>query len=146
MSSSKFYTIGYEGKKLDDFILSLKQNHVTRIIDVREIPLSRKKGFSKSALKQKLESEKIEYVHIKSLGSPKPIRDKLKKDYDYPSFFNSYSNYLTTQMDSLKELYKFITSGINCLMCFEKTPEICHRSTLANKLKDFNNSLVIKHI
>ena len=42
------FTIGYEGRDVDEFVSCLMQYKVTRLIDVREIPLSRKKGFSKS--------------------------------------------------------------------------------------------------
>ena len=51
------YTIGYEGRKIDEFVVNLKSSHVKMLIDVRELPLSRKKGFSKNKLKEKLEKE-----------------------------------------------------------------------------------------
>ena len=81
------YTVGYEGRSIDDFVTILKSAGVTRLIDVREIPLSRKRGFSKSALKQRLDDESIAYVHYKELGSPSEIRHKLKEDWDYNYFF-----------------------------------------------------------
>ena len=43
-------TIGYEGSAIEDFIATLKLANIEILLDVREIPLSRKKGFSKNAL------------------------------------------------------------------------------------------------
>ncbi len=47
------YTIGYEGTDIDRFVSTLKAVGVEVVADVRAIALSRKKGFSKTALKQR---------------------------------------------------------------------------------------------
>lgn len=140
-------TIGYEGRKIEEFIDRLKQFNVSRLIDVREIPLSRKIGFSKDSLRERLEEENIEYVHAEALGSPSHIRNKLKSDWDYDYFFRAYNKYLSQNMKAIKEVYQFLSSGINCIMCFERFPDKCHRSAVADKIKEYDgNGLKIKHI
>ena len=140
-------TIGYEGRAIDEFITRLKQFNISRLIDVREIPLSRKPGFSKTSLRERLKNENIEYVHIKALGSPSPIRNKLKTDWDYDYFFKAYAKYLSQNMQVIREVYQFISDGINCLMCFERFPEKCHRTAVADRIKEYDgNGLKIKHI
>lgn len=140
-------TIGYEGREINEFVSLLKRFDVTRLIDVREIPLSRKKGFSKSALKERLEDEDIKYVHLKLLGSPADIRKKLKVDWDYKYFFDAYSTYLSRNLEAIKDAYQYIVDGTNCIMCFERFPEKCHRNIVANKIKEFGgNGLKVKHI
>lgn len=147
MKNYEIYTIGYEGRDIDEFINRLKNFKITRLIDVRQIPLSRKKGFSKSILSERLESENIEYLHFKSLGSPYDIRDKLKTDGNYISFFKSYSKYLAKNMDAVAEIHGYITNGVNCLMCFERLPTKCHRLAVVNKIKEYDgNGLKITHI
>jgi uncharacterized protein (DUF488 family) len=147
MEHKNLLTIGYEGLKIDEFIVRLKRFNVTRLIDVREIPISRKSGFSKTALRERLEKESIEYVHVKSLGSPAAIREQLKKDGDYGYCFEEYSRYLTKNVDALEVFHQFLDDGVNCLMCFERSPEKCHRSVVANKIIENNgNGLTIKHI
>ncbi len=47
-------TIGYEGKDIQYFIALLKREGITALIDVREKPFSRKKGFSKNKLQEAL--------------------------------------------------------------------------------------------
>jgi uncharacterized protein (DUF488 family) len=147
MKNYELLTIGYEGRDIDEFVSRLKNFNVTRLIDVREIPLSRKKGFSKSALRERLESEDIEYVHLRSLGSPSPIRRKLKIDWDYDYFFTAYSKYLSQNQDVIAEAYRYIMDGVNCIMCFERHPDICHRLAVAKKIKEHDgNGLKITHI
>ncbi|HBC45449.1 MAG TPA: DUF488 domain-containing protein [candidate division Zixibacteria bacterium] len=147
MSAVTLLTIGYEGRELDQFISLLRQNNITRLIDIREIPISRKKGFSKSALKERLQDENIEYIHIKALGSPSVIRNKLKSDWDYHYFFKAYSDYLSSNMEAVEEVYEYISDGINCIMCFEQSYMKCHRLAVANKIKEYDgNGLKIKHI
>lgn len=70
MKKYELLTVDYEGHEIEGFIDLLKRFKVSRLIDVREIPLSRKRGFSKSVLKQRLDNENIEHIHIKALGFP----------------------------------------------------------------------------
>jgi len=139
--------IGYEGRAIDEFVDILKQFNISRVIDVREIPLSRKPGFSKTSLRERLENENIEYIHMKALGSPSLIRNKLKTDWDYDYFFEAYRKHLSQNMQIIKEIYQFISDGVNCIMCFERLSEKCHRRVVADKIKDYDgNGLKIIHI
>ena len=63
----KIYTIGYEGKSIDEFIEELKNQGVKNLIDVRIRAGSRKKGFSKTALSEYLNNAGITYNHHLSL-------------------------------------------------------------------------------
>jgi uncharacterized protein (DUF488 family) len=147
MKSYELFTIGYEGRAIEEFIARLKHFNISRLIDVREIPLSRKSGFSKTSLCEKLKDNQIDYVHIRALGSPSPIRKKLKSDSDYDYFFKAYNKYLSNNANVIKEVYNFISDGINCIMCFERLPEKCHRSAVADKIKEYDgNGLKIQHI
>ena len=44
------FTIGYEGLDIDTFMSLLGQHGIETIVDIRELLLSRKRGFSKRAL------------------------------------------------------------------------------------------------
>jgi uncharacterized protein (DUF488 family) len=147
MKAYELLTIGYEGLTIDEFVDRLKQFNISRLIDVREIPWSRKPRFSKTSLRERLEDENIEYVHMKALGSPSDMRTKLKTDGDYDYFFRAYGKYLSQNMQAIKKVYQFISDGVNCIMCFERLPDKCHRTVVANKIKEYDgNGLKIKHI
>jgi uncharacterized protein (DUF488 family) len=69
------YTIGYEGTDIDRFVATLKAVGVQLLADVRALPLSRKRGFSKNGLRVRIEEAGMEYVHLGALGDPKKGRD-----------------------------------------------------------------------
>lgn len=127
------YTIGYEGAALHDFIATLRHVGVDVLVDVRELPISRRKGFSKRQLNEAMAEAGIGYRHVRELGSPKPIRDKLRRDGNYPSFFAAYAEYLDTQDDLLHSLAAELVGNV-ALMCYERDPKTCHRSTVADRL------------
>ena len=141
------FTIGYEGRDIDHFANRLKDFGVSTLIDVREIPLSRKKGFSKSSLRQFLDEVGVEYLHFGELGSPKFLREKLRIDGDYEYFFKEYGLYVKSQTHAIEELHQIITGKTCCLMCYERMPENCHRSIVAQEIKEQDsNGLAVKHI
>lgn len=132
------YTIGYEGRNISEFISCLKSEKISMVLDVREIPISRKKGFSKSALKNELEKKGLRYIHMKALGSPKNMRRKLYEDRDYRSFFQSFIAYLEGKKDYLEKIHELTFNATCCLMCYEKEAEKCHRSVVAQKVAEFD--------
>lgn len=127
-------TIGYEGASLGDFISTLKAAKVTTLLDVRELAISRRKGFSKRALAEALEGAGIQYRHERDLGSPKPIRHQLHLDGDYTEFFSAFTSYLKSQKPLLKRLSTELGGNV-ALMCFERDPTTCHRSIVAKHLE-----------
>jgi len=127
------FTIGYEGSSVDDFMTELQARGVEILLDVREMPISRKPGFSKRALATAAEEAGLLYRHEKTLGSPKPIRDRLRSDGDLKSFFNDYDDYLATQQTLLVELAQALTGNV-ALMCYERDPLVCHRRSVAREL------------
>jgi len=147
LKQKKLFTSGYEGVKLEDFIEQLKKNNVQVLIDIRERPLSRKKGFSKKALSAALTLENINYLHLKELGSPSELRKKLREDKDYPYFFDKFSSYLSSKKESLLEVLEVIQNSIGCLLCYEKSHEECHRKLVAEKLFQMNSDEIrVKHL
>lgn len=49
-TTQHLFTFGYEGLDIDAFVDRALAAGVRTIVDVRELPLSRKKGFSKNPL------------------------------------------------------------------------------------------------
>jgi uncharacterized protein (DUF488 family) len=141
------YTIGYEGRQLDEFIESLQQRRIEVLIDIREIPFSRKPGFSKSLLQEALGVAGIQYLHVKALGSPKHIRYDYKSGGDKETFFTAYRAYLRTQLAYLRTVLETVRHQTACLMCLERHAMDCHRSATSEMLKELDgNGLTFKHI
>jgi len=131
-------TIGYEGASLPAFLATLKAAGVTLLLDVRELPISRRKGFSKTPLSQALSGIGIDYQHERALGAPRNVRHRLREDGDLKRYFADFREYLTTQEPLLDQLARTL-SGCVALLCFERNPAECHRSVvvaaLAKRLK-----------
>jgi len=56
-------SVGYERRTSEELVSLLVSNRVDVLVDVRLTPLSRKRGLSKTALREALESAGIEYLH-----------------------------------------------------------------------------------
>jgi len=140
-------TIGYEGRTVQDLLAVLKQAKVERVVDVRQLPLSRKPGFSKSALAEFLASHGIEYVGFPKLGTPPAIRNHYKKSGDFAQLRRDYLVYLGTQGPEIATLRELVAQGGCCLFCFERDPAKCHRSILAEVLAKYPGSaLQVDHL
>lgn len=147
MDGVKLFTVGYEGKNIDEFINILRKHSIETLIDVREIPISRKKGFSKNILNRELAAKNIEYVHFKTLGSPRLLRKKVYKDGDYEYFFKKYQKYLDTCSKELKTLCEITKEKLSCLLCFERNPSYCHRNAVAQRVSSMNGVFFkVQHI
>ncbi|NQT85689.1 DUF488 domain-containing protein [bacterium] len=131
----RLLTIGYEGKTIKEFLGELIAGAVETLLDVRELPLSRKRGFSKRALAAALADAGIDYVHLRALGSPRDVRRKLYADGDYDAFFDAYGHHLAKQNDAIDDALSLLDRGSVCLMCFEASHEKCHRSLVAISLE-----------
>ena len=129
--SARLLTIGYEGRAPNEFLSTLRRNGVVRVADVRQLPMSRKPGFSKSALAAFLTAHGIEYVGFPKLGTPPDIRDRYKRSGDFARLRRDYLAYLGSQGPAVEELRELAAQGGCALLCFERDPAKCHRSILA---------------
>ncbi|HWR31339.1 MAG TPA: DUF488 domain-containing protein [Negativicutes bacterium] len=139
---SSLYTIGYEGSDITSFLDNVENHGVRLLVDVREKPISHKKGFSKNNLKAALNARGIEYLHLPKLGSPKEIRDELHKTSDYYVFFQQYRLYVVNELDVIMGLLSRVESVPSCLMCFEHDPKSCHRSVVAELIEMYSDTIV----
>lgn len=125
------YTIGYEGQNLGSFIDQLQTTGVQLIADVREAPISRKPGFAKTALSAALKEAGIGYVHLRSLGCPKPIRDRYRQEGDWDRYTHDFLAHLRKQHASLDMLIESANQQQTALLCFEADFNRCHRTYVA---------------
>ena len=118
------------------------------VADIRKLPASRKKGFSKTVLRETLSSKGIDYINYRDLGAPKELRDELYKSGNYDRFFRKYENNILDKTDHLAEILSFINCGRKvALLCFERNPQKCHRKIVAAELRKLDgNGLKVEHI
>jgi uncharacterized protein (DUF488 family) len=137
------FTIGYQGLKLADALRLLQTVRVRLLVDVREVPLSRKPGFSKTALAERLGSAGVDYLHIRSLGCPKAIRDQYRMDGDWAHYTAAFAKHLLQQSQPVRELAELCERRPAALLCYEADAERCHRTFVARAVAAVTSARVL---
>ena len=131
MARTALFTIGYEGRALDELIAILAANRIDRVIDIRELPLSRRRGFSKTPLGTALVGAGIDYVHMREAGNPyRKLKDTIPRD----ELLAKYKTHITGARDVVEHVADEARGRRVALLCYEAEPEQCHRSLLAPRV------------
>lgn len=131
------FTFGYEGLDVGEFISCLARHEIGTVVDVREVPLSRKPGFSKKTLAGFLKLAGVGYVHMADLGCPKPVRDRYRADGDWHSYTEGFLQHLGQQDAAIAGLAELAGASRCALVCYEADFNFCHRSLVANALSEY---------
>jgi len=135
MAIKTLLTIGYEGSNIDDFLETLVNLKVDTVLDVRELPLSRKRGFSKTSLAEALAAVGVAYRHERALGCPPDIRNRLKESGDYRRYFAEFNKYLGGQLAIIEQVVSELDGRV-ALLCYERDADFCHRRSVAERMMD----------
>lgn len=129
----ELYTIGYEGSAQAPLLRTLLYHDVQTLLDIRELPQSRKPGLSKTALGLAVTDYGLQYAHIRALGTPRDIRYRRKIDHDQAAFREGFLEYLATQDEAMRALVTRTQQERCCLMCYEADARECHRWFVAER-------------
>lgn len=129
------FTIGYEGKTLEEFLGALTDAGVRRLIDVRAVAASRRPGFSKTALSGALAERGISYLHLRPLGTPAAGREAARAGR-IAELRDIYAGQLETPEAALamEQALEAATDAPSALLCYEREAPDCHRSMLAERM------------
>lgn len=128
---------GYEGQEIGAFVMELADRGVTRLVDVRLTPISRKPGFSKTALREALTDVGIAYEHRRELGNPKDNRPGFAgTEHELSNAKRAYANRLATPeaQAALAQLRDYAEQEHVALLCFEADEHRCHREVVLREL------------
>lgn len=139
-----FFTIGYEQTEPAAFLQRLRKQGVELVVDVRDMPLSRRKGFSKNQLQELLANEEIGYLHLKPLGAPKELRNRLQLGGSWWEYMKGYRSVLDRESAQIQELIQLAQERRICLLCFERKPEECHRSLVAHEMETKADGVTVR--
>lgn len=118
-------SIGYEGRTPHQFVALLEAHSVRKVLDVRELPLSRRKGFSKTPLSKLLRARGIAYEHLRAAGNP---HRRLKATP--AKCLALYSQHIAKHPDVVDLVRDALQDGPVAVLCFERAHDACHRSRL----------------
>ncbi|MCW3105967.1 MAG: Fe-S cluster assembly protein HesB [Segetibacter sp.] len=152
----EFFTIGVYNTTEDDFFNKLVQNRINTFCDIRQrrgVRGSKYAFVNSNRLQQKLTELDIQYGHVLKLAPTQEIRD-LQKEADIQKgelkrerqqlgqvFVIAFKNKVINNFDFDSFIEKLDQVGANrvVLFCVEEHPEACHRSIVANRLKEQYN-------
>ena len=131
MSRPSVWTIGYEQATVAAVIDALTSAGVGVLADVRALPLSRRPGFSKTALAGALAEAGIEYRHFKALGTPPDGRAAARAGR-HVELERIYAGQLELPeaLAAGAELANLAAAKRVALLCYERDAQVCHRSLL----------------
>lgn len=126
---AKIISLGYERRSIGELLGILADHKVVKLLDIRELPLSRRKGFSKSTLSAHLQEVGIEYCHIQIAGNPY----RKEKD-DIQHCLQQYAHYLQENPAVLETIVAEFAEKPIAVFCYEREHKNCHRSILLETL------------
>lgn len=128
-------TIGYEAfptpEELRDALLAAG---VERVCDVRAVPRSRRRGFSRRALHDLLADAGIVYEHWGELGNPAELREVFRAgrlEEGREAFRARLRDGLGWALDALADS---LGERPTAMLCLEDDPALCHRGVIAEEL------------
>ncbi len=146
VAGPKVFTIGYERRTPEELVDELVAAGVKRVVDVRELPLSRRPGFSKQPLSDTLATAGIAYEHIRELGNPKEHRELYKRGLLEEGRAGFRAHLSNGSRPALLELAASITGIPTCLLCVEEHTEMCHRQEIVAALREELPRLAVAHL
>ena len=144
----RIWTIGHSTRPVDEFITLLEENEIKLLADVRAWPGSKRyPQFNRDALAQSLNAHGMRYEHFPELGGKrKPKPDSHNTAWRNASF-RGYADYMeTTQFQGgiARLLGAADGSGRTAIMCAEAVWWRCHRSLIADYLKE--RGIDVRHV
>jgi uncharacterized protein (DUF488 family) len=135
VTQKTIWTIGYEQATIDAVIASLTAAGTEVLADIRYLPLSRRPGFSKSALAISVRAAGIDYRHLKPLGTPAEGRIAARRG-DHAELARVYAGQLELPeaLAAMAELRALAGERRVALLCYEREASECHRSLLIEAL------------
>lgn len=127
--TSVVLSVGYERRTVEELLELLAGHHIEKVLDIRELPLSRKRGFSKQSLAAHLDAAGIDYLHVRSAGNP--FR-KLKADVE--RCLQLYDSHLCDNPEVVDLLATEMQGARVAVLCYERLHDSCHRSILLEAL------------
>jgi len=131
------YTIGHSTRSIDEFIALLTGAGVTRIVDVRAFPMSRRHPqFNKDALSVSLPSAGIDYRHMPALGGRRHAKKGVRSRNGLwkVEAFRNYADYAETAEfgEAIDALETLARERPTAFMCAEAVWWQCHRRLITD--------------
>ncbi len=130
MASLSVVSVGYERRSVHELVEILESYEVGKLLDIRQTPISRRKGFSKIALASSLEDAGILYLHLRAAGNP-----YYKEKESIELCLRHYAYYLTNNPEIVETFAMELSRKTVAVLCYERQHDCCHRSILLDAVR-----------
>jgi len=143
----KLRTIGYESATQGALIDCLRRAGVEVVVDLRAVASSRRAGFSKTLLAASLAEARIDYVHLRGLGTPKAGRQAVRAGHleEMRRIYEAHLAEPQAQLE-LAEAADIVRDRQSALLCYEADAAHCHRRIVAQRLAGMIEGLEIEDL
>lgn len=136
--AAEIFTAGHSTRSIEDFIELLRENHVSRLADVRSYPSSKRHPqFDQQALRDSLAEHGIHYLHLPALGGMRKAGLKDSPNTGWESAgFQHYADHMQSAefKEGIDVLLETAELGPAAVMCAEANPYRCHRRLISDYL------------
>lgn len=132
------WTIGHSTHPIAEFIALLQAQGITRLVDVRRFPGSRRNPqFNPAELERSLAAAGIAYTPLPELGGRRPARPDSPHTAWRNEAFRGYADYMDTPEFAVaaERLAALAREDRVAIMCAEGVWWRCHRSMIADDFK-----------
>lgn len=139
------FSVGYQGRSIDDLVGLLVSHRVTNLLDVRLNPISRRAGFSKRHLQEALGAAGVGYRHARALGNPKENRQPFRSGDTGRGL--AVIHRLLAEVPAQDELARLDTALHKervAVLCFERDHDRCHRRAVVDMALEKNRAPFIR--
>lgn len=141
--TGRIYSVGYEGLTVDGLVERLTGARVAVVVDVRLNPSSRKPGFSRKRLSDRLADVGIGYVHEKELGNPPENRESFRNGDGIEGRTRLRSILLNGHRAALDRVVALASQERIAVLCVEREHHRCHRELIADMVLEQNPDIQI---
>lgn len=141
----KIWTVGHSTRSAEEFVQILLAHRIEVLVDVRTYPGSRRyPQFNRETLAETLRDAGIEYQHEPRLGGRRKPRPDSHNSAWRNEQFRGYADHMETEefKNGVRELLELASSKRVAVMCAEAVWWRCHRSLIADYLKDEGHEVI----
>ena len=143
----RLFTVGFTEKSAEQFFGLLLANGVRKVVDTRINNTSQLSGFAKGRDLAYFCSTigGIEYEHRLDMAPTKELLGQYRNgDMPWAAYAERYMDLLHQR--KLRSTFNVQSLDGACLLCSEHLPEQCHRSLLAEHLREAFPEIVVTHL
>ena len=142
----RIYSVGYDGFNVAGLVDRLVHGGVEVLVDVRLTPSSRKPGFSKRSLSERLSAAGIEYQHERDLGNPADNRQSFRAGDGTEGRRRMRERLSNGSGPALERLVGLAHGRCIAVLCVERERQRCHRDVITEMAQELDPELEILHI